>query len=86
MIVAVGAPGAYGSRGRVAVYEFDGSEWQQMGATFMVTTTGTSLDSRCRSRQMERDSLSVPNTPPATILALFEFTIGKQIYLERLPN
>ena len=86
LIVAVGAPGASGNRGLVAVYEFDGTEWQQMGATFLAITTGTNLDSQCRSRTMGRDSLLVPNTPPATILALFEFTIGKQIYLERLPN
>ena len=31
LIVAVGAPGASGNRGLVAVYEFDGTEWQQMG-------------------------------------------------------
>jgi hypothetical protein len=31
LIVAVGAPGASGNRGLVAVYEFDGTEWQQKG-------------------------------------------------------
>ena len=31
LIVAVGAPGASGNRGLVAVYEFDGTEWQQNG-------------------------------------------------------
>ena len=31
MSVAVGAPGAYGSRGRVAVYNWTGSEWDNLG-------------------------------------------------------
>ena len=71
LIVAVGAPGAYGSRGRVTVYGGLLKRGRRGVSIYMETTTAISLDSRCLSRPMGR--LTVGTLP-----AMFECTSGKQ--------
>ena len=88
LIVAVGAPGASGNRGLVAVYEFDGTEWQQMGDDLFGDNDGDQFGfSVSLSKNGTRLTVGAKqNDAAGNDAGSVRVYDWKTDYLERLPN